>query len=68
MTSAYSNSTSSVKIEGDSVRVSTTNNRYHEVDNNQRSHLQTKRAATLDPETNKDRFRIVVLGATRVGL
>ena len=33
----------------------------------QRHYLHTKRAATVDPETNEEKLRIVVLGATKVG-
>ena len=33
----------------------------------QRHYLHHKRAATVDPETNEEKLRIVVLGATKVG-
>ncbi|CAF3974767.1 unnamed protein product, partial [Rotaria sp. Silwood1] len=60
MTSTFSNTISSVKVDdnNDSNHIST---------NRQRHHVQAKRAVTLDVETHKEKFRIVVLGATKVG-
>ena len=62
MTSDLSNEITSLKLDGDS-----TTRRFYRTSNHQRHHLHTKRSATLDPETNEEKLRIVVLGATKVG-
>lgn len=69
MTSDFSNTVSSVNVDGDSVRLSRTSTNHHcnEIDRQQRQNLHTKRAATIDAETHKEKLRIVVLGATKVG-
>ncbi|CAF1596623.1 unnamed protein product [Rotaria magnacalcarata] len=62
MTSAFPNRMSPIKDQGNS-----TNSRCIQVDTNQRSHLHTKRAVTLDQESHNDKLRVVVLGSTKVG-
>ncbi|CAF0893226.1 unnamed protein product [Rotaria sordida] len=58
MTSTCSNTVSSVKVNDNS------NRHCHEIDHHR---VHTKRAVTLDVETHKEKLRIVVLGATKVG-
>jgi hypothetical protein len=62
MTSELPNEIASLKLGGES-----TTRRYYRTGNHQRHHLHTKRAATLDPDTNEEKLRIVILGATKVG-
>jgi hypothetical protein len=66
MTSDLSNEIASLKLDGESTS-STTTRQFYRTSHHQRHHLHTKRAATLDPETNEEKLRIVVLGATKVG-
>ena len=69
MTSDLTNDMSALTFEADQVRLSTpaSSRRCYKTGHHQRHHLHTKRAATIDPETNEEKLRIVVLGATRVG-
>ena len=61
MTSDFSHPVRSSKVALDRVR------RSCETAHHQRHHLHSKRAATVDSETNEEKLRIVVLGATKVG-
>ncbi len=63
MASDLSNEISSLKLDGSE----STTRRYYRTGHHQRHHIHTKRAVTLDPETNEEKLRIVVLGATKVG-
>jgi hypothetical protein len=65
MTSDLSNEITSLKLDGESTP--STTRRFYRTGHHQRHHLHTKRAATIDPETNEQKLRIVVLGATKVG-
>lgn len=68
MASDLSNEIGSLKIDAKESSVSTTSaRRYYQTSHHQRHHLHSKRAATLDPDTNEEKLRIVVLGATKVG-
>jgi hypothetical protein len=62
MTSDLPNEIASLKLDGES-----TTRRYYRTGHHQRHHLHTKRAITLDPESNEEKLRIVILGATKVG-
>ena len=66
MTSDLSEKINLLKLEEDESASSTTR-RYYRTGHHQRHHLHNKRAATLDPETNEEKLRIVILGATKVG-
>lgn len=66
MTSDLSEKINLLKLEEDESASSTTR-RYCRTGHHQRHHLHNKRAATLDPETNEEKLRIVILGATKVG-
>ena len=65
MTSDLSNEITSLKLDGETTP--STTRRFYRTSHHQRHHLHSKRAATLDPETNEEKLRIVVLGATKVG-
>lgn len=71
MTSDLPNEIAPLKIdatESSSTTATTTSaRRYYQTSHHQRHHLHSKRAATLDPDTNEEKLRIVVLGATKVG-
>lgn len=70
MTSDLSEKIDLLKLEEDesvSASSTTTTRRYYRTGHHQRHHLHSKRAATLDPETNEEKLRIVILGATKVG-
>jgi hypothetical protein len=69
MTSNLSNGIASLKVDDDQVPLPTSSpsRRHYRFGHHHRHHLHTKRAATLDPETNEEKLRIVVLGATKVG-
>ncbi|CAF1135555.1 unnamed protein product [Adineta steineri] len=69
MTSDFPNEMSPSKLDTGQVRLSTpsTNRRFYKTSHHQRHNLHTRRAATIDPETNEEKLRIVVLGATKVG-
>ncbi|CAF0769454.1 unnamed protein product [Adineta ricciae] len=56
-------------LEADQVPLSTptASRRYYKTGHHQRHHLHSKRSITIDPETNEEKLRIVVLGATKVG-
>jgi hypothetical protein len=65
MTSDLPNEIASLKLDGESTP--STTRRYYRTGHHQRHHLHTKRAATIDTETNEEKLRIVILGATKVG-
>ena len=69
MQSDLSNEIATLKLDSDQARLSTpsTNRRHYKTGHHQRHHLHTKRAATIDPDTNEEKLRIVVLGTTKVG-
>jgi hypothetical protein len=64
MTSDLPNEIASLKLDSESTPSTT---RRYRTGHHQRHHLHTKRAATLDPENNEEKLRIVILGATKVG-
>lgn len=66
MTSNLSEKINRLKLEDEDESSSTTP-RYYRTSHHQRHHLHSKRAATLDPESNEEKLRIVILGATKVG-
>ncbi|UJR22343.1 hypothetical protein I4U23_025405 [Adineta vaga] len=69
MKSDPTNEISTLKLETDQVHLPTpsTNRRYYKISHHQRHHLHSKRSVTIDPETNQEKLRIVILGATKVG-
>lgn len=70
MTSDLSDALNSFKLNGDRIRLSSSNS-------NQRRHwgsgqkhrfsIQSKRSVTIDAESDAEKLRVVILGATRVG-
>jgi hypothetical protein len=69
MSSNLSNEIESLKLDNNRNGLSTPSatRRYYGTGHYQRHHLHKKRAATIDPEPNEEKLRIVVLGATIVG-
>jgi hypothetical protein len=69
MTSDLSDDIGSLRLNDDRVRLpsNSTSRRNYATGQNQRHKLHSKRAATIDAESNDEKLRIVVLGATKVG-
>jgi hypothetical protein len=66
MTSDLTNEIASLTLDG-GESIPSNSRRYVRTGHHQRHHLHTRRAVTLDPETNEEKLRIVLLGATNVG-
>lgn len=70
MTSDLSDQLGSLQLNNDRISMPTnsTSRRYYGSNENTRSKLRSNRAATIDHGSHEEKLRIVVLGATKVGM